>query len=92
MIVEDFDNQCAERAVSQDELPPDPEGRNEDRSQTALDALRTLVTSTGADTEDALSDLLCNLMHFADRYDFDFESELGRAEMHYRAETSRKRA
>ena len=43
---------------------------------------------TGTDYEDALGDLLCDLMHWSDRSNFDFEAALSRARMHYEAETT----
>jgi hypothetical protein len=42
---------------------------------------------TGADPEDAITDLLCDLAHYCDRNDLDFEAELRRAAMHYVEET-----
>lgn len=68
-------------------LPPDPENMNEDRAAWAACALRHFQRVTGTDDEDALSDLLCDLMHWSDRNDLDFEAALARAAMHYEAET-----
>ena len=42
---------------------------------------------TGVDLEDALPDLLCDLMHLADRKGWDFETDMERARAHYEAET-----
>src|SRR3954463_15922336 len=89
-VVENFDQECKERKVDDSELPRDPEAGNERRAENARDALRTFVDATGSDAVDAVSDFLCNLMHFSDRYNFDFDSELSRAEMHYHAETGRR--
>lgn len=69
-------------------LPPDPENMNDDRAEWAASALRHFQCTTGADYEDALGDLLCDLMHWADRNNFDFEAALFRARGHYEAETS----
>jgi hypothetical protein len=68
-------------------LPPDPENMNDDRAAWAACALRQFQRETGTDDEDALCDLLCDLMHWSDRNDSDFEAELERARMHYEAET-----
>ncbi len=69
-------------------LPPDPEGQNDDREDWANTALRTFMKTTGADREDALCDLLCDLMHWCDRNGQDFDRELARARNHYRDETT----
>ena len=68
-------------------LPPDPEGLNDSRALWADAAIRTFRHETGTDLEDSLGDLLCDLMHWADRYDFDFEDMLNRAGDHYAEET-----
>jgi len=69
-------------------LPPDPENMNDDRAEWAAASLRHFQCTTGADYDDALTDLLCDLMHWSDRNDFDFDAALSRARMHYDAETS----
>jgi hypothetical protein len=69
------------------QLPPDPEGKNDDRAEWAAAALRQFQRTTGTDYEDALGDLLCDLMHWSDRHNFDFELALDRARGHYQAET-----
>jgi hypothetical protein len=68
-------------------LPPDPEGMNEARSTWAAQAIDAFRDATGTDEEDALSDLLADLMHFADRRHHDFDAALLRARDHYEAET-----
>jgi hypothetical protein len=68
-------------------LPPDVDGRNGERALWAKAALQALMTETGVDYEDALGDLLGDLMHLADREPFDFEAALDRARGHYAAET-----
>jgi hypothetical protein len=40
------------------------------------------------DYEDGLVDALVNLMHFADRYDIDFQEHLDRADRHFRVEST----
>lgn len=69
-------------------LPPDPENMNDSRAEWAGLALSTFMERTGADQEDALGDLLGDLMHWADRQNFDFDLALERARWHYEAETS----
>lgn len=68
-------------------LPPDPEDMNARRAHWAASALADFQHSTGTDNEDALCDLLGDLMHWSDRNNFDFDSELSRARTHYEAET-----
>jgi hypothetical protein len=68
-------------------LPPDPEGMNEDRAEWAAAALRHFQCTTGTEYDYALGDLLCDLMHWADRNDFDFEAALFRAQRSYAEET-----
>jgi hypothetical protein len=74
--------------MSKRKLPPDPENMNRGRAQWAGAALRHFQCVTGADYEDALGDLLANLMHWCDRNNFDFELALFRARGHYQAETA----
>ena len=68
-------------------LPPNPDGQNNERASWADHALRAFMAETGTDYEDALCDLLCDLMHLSDRAPFDFEAALVRARDHYLAET-----
>jgi hypothetical protein len=68
-------------------LPPDPEGMNDKRAAWAGASLRTFIDETGVDEEDALGDLLCDLKHWSDRHDYDFDAALDRARFHYEAET-----
>lgn len=65
----------------------DPEGMNDDRASWAGVALEAFMGQTGTDKEDALSDLLCDLMHYCDRNAEGFEAALERARVHYDAET-----
>ena len=69
-------------------LPPDPEGMNGDRALWAAAALHRFQQENGSDDETALGDLLCDLMHWCDRNNDDFEASLSAARMHYEAETS----
>ena len=68
-------------------LPPDPEGMNDSRAQWADAAIRTFMDQTGTDYEDSLGDLLCDLLHWSDRHNFDFDLALDRARDHYTEET-----
>ena len=68
-------------------LPPDPEGMNGCRAEWAGQAIAAFTLATGTDREDALADLLADLMHWADRNGVSFADELGRARNHYGAET-----
>jgi hypothetical protein len=68
--------------------PPDPEAMNGDRAEWAAAALRHFQRMTGCDYEDSLGDLLGDLMHWADRNNFDFDAALARAQGHYAAETA----
>ena len=69
-------------------LPPDPEGMNETRAGWADDCIALFMGATRTDREDALSDLLCNMMHWCDRNNQSFDKELERANLHYDEETS----
>lgn len=70
------------------QLPPDPEKQNDDRAKWAGIALAQFQSETGTEDADALCDLLCNLMHWADRHNEDFDAELTRARNHYDVETT----
>jgi hypothetical protein len=70
-------------------LPPDPDGRNDDRATWARAAIHAFMEATGSDFCDAQADLLCDLMHLSDRsVDINFEADLLRARTHYEAETT----
>ena len=45
--------------------------------------VQTFMEITGCDIEDAMADLLANMIHWADRNDQDFDLELSRARSHY---------
>ncbi len=68
-------------------LPQDPDRLNADRALWAAAALAELRRQTGADLEDAVSDLLADLMHWCDRFGQEFPKELRRALNHYQEET-----
>lgn len=70
-------------------VPPDPDRMNDDRSNWAETALQAFVDVTGTDREDAVADLLADLMHWCDRNSsLSFDEELARARFHYNAETA----
>jgi hypothetical protein len=71
------------------------EGQNDDRGQSAQAAIRHFQIITGCDWDDAIADLLADLMHLCDRETredgetpLDFTAELKRARQHYAAETA----
>ena len=68
-------------------LPPDPEQKNDQRANWAHSVLLEFRGLTGADAEDAVSDLLADLLHWCDRHGQDFDTELRRARNHYDFET-----
>jgi hypothetical protein len=74
-------------------LSPDPEGQNDARAQLAETAIGQFQICTGSDWDDALADLLADLMHLCDRATHEdgtalnFAEELERARQHYEAET-----
>jgi hypothetical protein len=59
---------------------------NLERAEWAQATLRSFQSATGADYQDALPDLLCDLLHRSDRDDVNFEKALKTARMHYEAE------
>ena len=74
-------------------LPNDPDNMNEWRACVARVALNAFQEATGTDDQDALGDLLGDLLHLCDRTDaygtLDEGLRLGRA--HYRDETHGER-
>lgn len=69
-------------------LPPDPEGKNDDRARWAGAAVKAFQDVTGTEDEDSLGDLITDLLHWSDRNDYDFDAALDRARAHYEAETA----
>ncbi len=65
---------------------------NKDRAERAAAALRHFQCTTGTDYDDALADLRCDLHHWCDRENADFQSALDRARQHYAAERQRNKA
>jgi len=60
---------------------------NDSRAAWAGQVIDLFALTTGTDKEDALSDLLADLMHWCDRHQVSFDGELVRAREHYEAET-----
>jgi hypothetical protein len=69
-------------------LPPDLDEMNEYCAECAAAALLIFQNLTNSDREDAVSDLLADLMHWCDRHGRNFDNELRRALYHYEEETS----
>lgn len=76
------------RQPSHSSLPPDPEQMSNKRASRAARAVTAFQDVTGTDDEDVLCDLLADLMHWADRNDYDFDAALTRGRDHYEAETT----
>jgi len=62
------------------------------RAASADAALLAYIRRTHCGCEDCLADLLCDLMHWADKCRFSFAEELRRANSNYAAETADKEA
>jgi hypothetical protein len=62
------------------------------RAASADAALKAYVSRTSCDCEDCLADLLCDLLHWADKCRFSFAEELCRAHSHYAAELADEEA
>jgi len=65
---------------------------NIDRATWAADALRTFREATLTDAEDALGDLLCDLMHWADVVGENFAETLLGAQNTYAAEIAEEKS
>ena len=73
-------------------IPPDPENLNDDRADWAGQAIAAFAHATrmdtvGEDAETMLGDLLADLMHWCDRNNVDFETQLACARSNYAEET-----
>jgi hypothetical protein len=62
---------------------------NLQRAVWAEAAITAFRKQTGCDHEDGLGDLLCDLIHWAKFYDFDFDAALDRARSHFGEEVQR---
>jgi hypothetical protein len=81
-----FSANLMEKISECNELPPDPEGMNDQRCAWAGEAIAVFMLATGTDLGDAVSDLLADIMHWCNRHDIVFEDELTRAVCHYGTE------
>ena len=63
-----------------------------ERAASADAALKAYMSRTSCDCEDCLADLLCDLMHWAEKCGLGFEGELYRARCHYTAEVADREA
>jgi hypothetical protein len=63
-----------------------------ERAASADAALKAYMSRTSCDCEDCLADLLCDLIHWADKCGIGFEGELYRARSHYASETAKRGA
>jgi len=90
-VLNTFEDKAAKVKWTRCKIPGDPEKKNTDRAIWAGIAVAHFQDQTGTDDQDALSDMLCDLLHLCDRRakepGFDFDKELARAKMHYQAET-----
>jgi hypothetical protein len=59
---------------------------NLDRANWADKSILAFREQTECDYGDSLGDLLCDLMHWADARNFDFDANLDRARCHYQEE------
>jgi hypothetical protein len=76
-------------------LPPDPDGMNEQRAGWAAQGVMTFAHATGMvrageDNATVLGDLLADLMHWCDRLGIDFDAALAKARGMYKDETRPK--
>ena len=60
---------------------------NDTRSAWAATAIWAFREETVTEYEDGWSELIADLMHWADRHNFDFDAALARETDHYEAET-----
>jgi hypothetical protein len=65
---------------------------NAERAASADAALKAYMSRTSCDCEDCLADLLCDLMHWADKAWLNFAEEFDRAYFHYHAEVADEEA
>jgi hypothetical protein len=74
------------------QLPCDPEEFNDDRAQRAGQAVveysgLSYFGDNAEDNHTALKDLLCDLHHWADRVELDFDAVLQSSQLSYQQET-----
>ena len=64
---------------------------NYDRATFAAHAMDEFQRVCSTDAEDVLTDLLCDLMHWAKQSSFDFDAELARAKGNFDAEVAEEK-
>jgi hypothetical protein len=95
-FLEAYSNDSGEVALvlpSEESLNSDPaEGleKNNERSESAAAVLLHFMELTGAEPSKAISDLMSNMMHLADRMGCNLSDEIRTARHHYLQETSVK--
>lgn len=73
-------------------MTTDTDATNTKRAAWAEAAIHLFTQLTGCDREDALGDLLSDLMHWATRNNFDFDLALSRAKGHFEEECAQEEA
>ena len=63
---------------------------NDDRADWAEKALKAFQAETGAEDEEAIADLVCDLLHLAARRGEDVQTVIFRAQSNYEAEVEEK--
>jgi hypothetical protein len=63
-----------------------------ERAASADAALKAYMSRTSCGCEDCLADLLCDLMHWADKREFSFAEALRVGYFHYRVEMADREA
>ena len=84
------DGKSANTKIGRDKLPPDPEGDNDQRATSATKAVKAYQKACQVETENAVADLLVDLMHLCDRVPRlgNFDAQLLRAYDNYEEETA----
>jgi len=63
------------------------EERKEEWRNRALECVKTIIENKAVDDDEVVvRDTLCNLMHWCDEHDVDFDQELVTAHMNFEAE------
>lgn len=65
---------------------------NLNRAESAQAALSHFQSTTGTEHDNALPDLLCDLLHWSNRENVNFDKALDTARMHYEAERAEQDA
>jgi hypothetical protein len=84
---DEIEERCVVLRADGGEIEPGPEHvTNRTRASWAEACVSVFIQHTGCDREDALGDLLCDLMHWAVLHDFDLAAALDRALGHFEEE------